>query len=396
MSERDITPSSKSKRVEFIDLLRGWAVLIMIETHVFNATLTAETVGGDIFQWIKFINGLVAPSFLFASGLAYAVTARRKLRDYVSAGPPLYANVRRLLFVVMIGYLLHIPKFNYKQIIYETTGQAWQMFFQADVLQCIGVSLLFIQGLLLVLKDERRLYYTLAVLAVLIAFVTPIMWGFDAWNSLPWVFAGYVNAKSFSGFPLFPWTAFLFGGAVFGYFYLRAKDAGVTSGAVYNEMRMMKQVVWIAPLIVVLSFLIEPIASSVYPVYDYWMFSPSFFLLRFGLVMLLCAGMFFYEKWKSVSAGSVVALVGRESLIVYSVHLLWIYGNFATFNFRKVVNHSFGYQEALIATVVLIALMIALALGWDKIRKMDPRVKKWIQWSVFVFLVLLFFFGPGE
>lgn len=396
MGEPAIVPFPKSKRVEFIDLLRGWAVLVMIETHVFNATLTAEAFGGDAFQWIKFINGLVAPSFLFASGLAYAVTTRRKLRDYLSLGPSLYSNVRRLLFVVMIGYLLHIPKFNFKQLLYESSEQGWQMFFQADVLQCIGVSLLCIQGLLLVLKDERRLYYTLAVLAVIIIFVTPIMWGMDAWHSLPFALAGYMNANSFSGFPLFPWAAFLFGGAVFGYFYLRAKDASAVPGSVYNETKMMEQVLLIAPLIIALSFLIEPLASSVYPVYDYWMFSPSFFFLRFGIVMLLCAGMFFYEKWKSVSPKSVVALVGRESLIVYSVHLLLIYGNFATFNFRRTVNHSFGYQEALTTTIVLVALMIALAFGWDKVRKMDPSVKKWIQWSVVVFLVLLFFFGPGQ
>ncbi len=386
----------KSKRVEFIDLLRGWAVIVMIETHVFNATLAKEVTDGDAFQWIKFINGLVAPSFLFASGLAYAVTTRRKLPDYLSLGPPLYTNVRRLLFVVMIGYLLHIPKFNFNQLLNETSGPDWQRFFQADVLQCIGVSLLFIQGLLLVLKDERRLYYTLGVLATAIIFISPVMWGIDAWQGLPWLFAGYVNANSFSGFPLFPWAAFLFGGAVFGYFYLRAKDVGTTSGAAYNETKMMGRVLWIAPAVIAFSFLIEPVASSLYPVYDYWTFSPSFFLLRFGIVMLLCAGMFYYEKWRAVSPKSIVALVGRESLIVYSIHLLLIYGNFATFNFQKTVNQSFGYGKALLTTVVLIGLMIALAFGWDQIRRMDPRVKKWIQWSVTVFLVLLFFFGPGQ
>ena len=33
-------PLQPRKRIEFIDLLRGWAVIVMIETHVFNATLT--------------------------------------------------------------------------------------------------------------------------------------------------------------------------------------------------------------------------------------------------------------------------------------------------------------------------------------------------------------------
>ncbi len=395
MNESQTTAPPPSRRLEFIDLLRGWAVIVMIETHVMNATLSGEAMESHAFQWIKFLNGLVAPAFLFASGLAYAVTTRRKISDYLSFSPALYKQIRRLLFVVMIGYVLHLPKFNFRQILYETNETSWQIFFQADVLQCIGVSLLCIQGLLLLLKDERRLYLTLSVLALVIIFITPIVWGIDFWNVLPMPVAGYMNAKRFPGFPLFPWAAFLLSGAVFGHFYLRAKDAAVTSSP-YNETGMMKRSVWVALIVIAVSIILESLESSMYPVYDYWMFSPSFVLLRLGLVLLLCAGMFFYEKWKSVSPKSVAALIGRESLIVYSVHLLLIYGNFATFNFQKTVNHSFGYREALTTTVALIALMVALAFAWDRIRKMDARVKKWIQWSVVIFLVLLFFLGPGQ
>jgi len=389
----------KSKRIDYIDLLRGWAVIVMIETHMMNATLSQQAMESEAFQWIKFINGLVAPSFLFASGLAYAVTTRRKINNYLSFGTQLYKQIRRLLFVVFIGYLLHLPKFNFHQILYETTERSWQIFFQADVLQCIGVSLLSMQVLLLLLKSERRMYYTLLTLAVIIASISPIVWGIDWWNYLPLPIAGYMNGihfPDFPGFPLFPWAAFLFAGAVFGYFYLEAKESGKKAGSKYNESNMMMRVLWIALAVMVFSWLIEPFAARTYPVYDYGLSSPSFFLLRLGIVMVLCAAMFFYEKRLTVSPKSLATLIGRESLIVYSVHLLLIHGNFATFNFRNKVNHTFGYAEGLIATALLIALMIALAFAWDKIRKMDPRVKQWIQWGVAAFLVLLFFFGPGQ
>ncbi|MDL1893413.1 DUF1624 domain-containing protein, partial [Sphingobacteriales bacterium CHB3] len=205
MSEHSFQASSvKSRRVEYIDLLRGWAVLVMIETHVMNATLTNEIFESDFFRWIKFANGLVAPSFLFASGLAYAVTTRRKLSDYLSFGPALYKQIRRLLFVVMIGYLLHIPKFNFRQIITETTELSWQIFFQADVLQCIGVSLLLIQLLLLLFRTERRLYVAVTGLAMLIPFVTPFIWGIDFREILPLPLAGYMNGIHFPQFPGFP------------------------------------------------------------------------------------------------------------------------------------------------------------------------------------------------
>jgi uncharacterized membrane protein len=386
------TSPQKSKRIEFIDLLRGWAVIVMIETHMMNATVTPEIRSSLMFGVLTFINGLVAPTFTFASGLAYAVTTRRKIHDYLSLGKPLLLNVRRLLFVVGIGYLLHVPKFNYDQILHETTWRSWEIFFQADVLQCIGVSLLILQGLLLLLRTERRLYLTLAVLTVIVAFTTPLVWGIDWRNFLPLPIAGYMNGihfPNFPGFPLFPWSGFIFAGAVCGYFYIEAK-------AKQGETGFFKRVVFGAPLLMLFAWAIEPAAAKAYPSYDYGLSSPSFFLLRLGIVMLLCCGMFFYERSRSVSPRSMVTLIGRESLIVYSVHLLLIYGNLATFNFRHSVNHTFGWMEGFFASLVLIGLMVALALGWDRIRKMNPRVKQSIQWGVFVFLVLLFFFGPGQ
>jgi len=36
-----------------------------------------------------------------------------------------------------------------------------------------------------------------------------------------------MHFTNFPGFPLFPWSAFLFAGAIFGYFYLQAKEMGL-------------------------------------------------------------------------------------------------------------------------------------------------------------------------
>jgi uncharacterized membrane protein len=385
-------PSLKSKRVEFIDLLRGGAVLVMIETHMMNATLDPGLRSSTVFAWITFINGLVAPSFLFASGLAYAVTTRRKINDYLSFGKPLFLNFRRLLFVIMIGYLLHIPKFNFQQILHETTEQSWEMFFQADVLQCIGVSLLIIQALLLLVRTERRLYTTLLVLTIAVAFLSPIVWGIDWRRYLPLPIAGYMNGMhfpTFPGFPLFPWSAFIFAGAVVGYHFIEAKQRN-------EEPAFFKKMIWVGCGVMIFSALIEPVAARVYPVYDYGRFSPSFFFLRLGIVMLLCTLLFFYEKKFSVSPRSLLTLAGRESLIVYAVHLFLLYGNFGKFNFTKTVNHTFGYGEVFLATFLLMGLMIGLAYVWDRVRRMDPRVKQSIQWAIAATFVLVFFFGPGE
>ena len=391
------SPVSKSKRLDYIDLLRGWAVIVMIETHVFNATLMDTIRSGDFFTYLKFINGLVAPSFLFASGLAYAITTRRKLNDYLSFGRPLVKQFGRLLFIMAVGYVLHLPKFNYTNLVRWTEEKYWRVFFQADVLQCIAASLMFMQILLLLLKSERRLYLALGGMTIAIVFATPVVWGIDFWPLLPRFLAGYTNGihfQNFPGFPIFPWSAFLFAGAIFGHYYLRARDSAPGAAPLQNEANMMSRSLRRAGAIIVLSFIIAPVAASLYPTYDYWKFSPSFFMLRLGLVILLCVAMFFYEKRKGVSPASVVTLVGRESLIVYATHLLLIYGDFGPFNFAKRVNHSFGYGEAIITTLALYALMYALAIFWSRTKKGAPRWKLALQYGTLAVMVGVFFFGP--
>lgn len=385
-----LAAQNSSRRIEYIDLLRGWALVVMIETHVMNATLTESATAGDLFRWITFVNGLVAPSFLFASGLAFAVTTRRKLNDYLSFGPLLFRRVRRLLFILAAGYLLHVPKFNFDQLLHETTREDWLTFFQVDILQCIAVSLLVLQVFLLLLRNERRLYYFLICITAGIVIISPFVWEVDFLPILSAPFAAYMNGLHSSLFPLFPWSAFLFAGAITGYFYLGAVQGRGTG------LRMMQRLISVALVVIILSYLADPVASRLYGTYAYWKASPAFFLLRLGLVMCLCAGMFFYEHYRQVSPRSAITLVGRESLIVYVLHLLLIYGTFGGFSVVEAVHHSFGYFDASIATVFVLVTMYLLALAWEYVKRFKPFWKRSAELGTAILLLVVFFFGPGQ
>ncbi|HEX9005757.1 MAG TPA: heparan-alpha-glucosaminide N-acetyltransferase domain-containing protein, partial [Bacteroidota bacterium] len=175
----------KPGRLQFIDVLRGWAVLVMIETHVLNGTLNPAYTGTLLFKVLNFVNGLVAPAFLFASGLAFAIASRRKLADYLAFRWPLIRQLARLALLFIIGYGLHIPKFDYHHLRYDAGEAAWHFFAQVDVLQCIAVSLLTLQLLLLVLRSERRMYLAAGVLLAGIVVTTPLIWAIDFWKILP-------------------------------------------------------------------------------------------------------------------------------------------------------------------------------------------------------------------
>jgi uncharacterized membrane protein len=383
-------PGSQRGRVESIDLLRGWAVIVMIETHLVNATITPEIVNTGLFQWLKFINGLVAPSFLFASGLAYAVTTKRKVNDYLAFGRPLFKQLGRILTILVIGYFLHIPHFSLGRLLRGVTNEEWLGFLQVDVLQCIAVSLLFMQLLLLAVRSERRMYTLLAVFTPVILVCTPIVWGMDFLGMLPAPLAAYLNGQHMSLFPIFPWSVFLFSGALTGYVFAIMRESPE------GTRKFMRALPLAGAGLILAGVLTNIPAASLYPVYDYWRFGPPFVLLRLGIVMLLLTGMFLYEGRFAVAKTSPVTLLGRESLLVYAFHLLLIYGNFGTYNFRNAVHHTYGYPEAALATGALLLLMFGSAFSWEKIKRESPRLKTAVIAGVMAGLVLVFLFGPGQ
>jgi uncharacterized membrane protein len=384
-----------SKRLAFIDLLRGWAVIVMIETHMINATIIPELRATGLFDVINFINGLVAPSFLFASGMAYAVTTRRKAASYLSLGTPLFQQLGRLLFVLLIGYGLHLPRFNLHKILYEVEPREWIVFFQSDVLQCIAVSLLMLQLLLLVLRNEQRLYRVAVTIALVVIAVTPVMWQYDFLTVLPAPVAAYLNGKHSSLFPLFPWSAFLFAGAVTGHLFAEGRAQAGESGAEVFAARATRHFFTSGFTLVAVTFPLMAIGMFAAD-YAYWPLSPSFAFLRIGIVLVVSGLMYWYEQKRGVAAASPITLVGRESLLVYSVHLLLIYGKFAGFNFRSWVNHAFGFVQIAIWTVGLIVLMYALAWGWEKIKQQGGVWRRGTQLAMLAILILIFVFGPGE
>jgi hypothetical protein len=247
---------------------------------------------------------------------------------------------------------------------------------------------------LLVLRSEQLLYRVVLVLTVGIVFFTPVMWGIDFWQFWPVPMASFMNGLHYSIFPLFPWAAFLTAGGLTGRYYLKAKD-GEVSGASGAVDAWMKRALIAAGALILVSFAFHPAAKLIYPVYDYWRFSPSFFMLRLGIVLIIMGGMFLAEKKGAVSPSSVITLMGRESLLVYASHLFLIYGRYSGTTFTETVKHSFGYPEAVAVTIGLLLLMLGLAFAWSRVKKGPPALKWVVEGAVLAGFVLFFFYGPN-
>ena len=214
------------EKVRYIsaDLLRGLVIIIMIKVHVFNAFLVPELRQTGWFSVLNFINGLVAPSFLFVSGFAFQVSSGSKPDEMRRLGKAFWKKIARIFQIIIIGYALHLPFYSLSKTINETTPQLLKGFFAVDVLQCIGSGLLFLFLTRLLIKSDKAYHYFLIVSLVVVTLISPVLWKIDFNQYVHPLVGNYFNRLHGSLFPIFPWLNFLLAGGIFAKYFVDARE----------------------------------------------------------------------------------------------------------------------------------------------------------------------------
>lgn len=365
----------------YLDLFRGWAMIIMVEVHVFNAFLKPEIKHETWFTALNFINGMIAPSFIFIAGFTFILSSRNNLEELRTYGDLFRKKLGRIGLIFFIGYLIHIPYFSMKNNFLYTDPVLLKSFYNVDVLQCIGSGILILFISRLLIKKERvfNIFITLFALGIVIG--APFVWNIDFNKFLPLSAACYFNEIHGSFFPVFPWLGFLFSGAVTATLVLKAKERG-------EEDKFMKRLAVVGIIfILVTSPLVAWLETfSWFEVKP----SPAFFIQRLSVIFVLLYIFRMYYKRKG-ERESFFLDMSRESLLVYWLHLQIIYR--ILFNGRSIdniVNKSFGVFEASAAALALIALMVIVAITWGNIKKNHPEWGRKIFTAVMIGGMLIF------
>ncbi len=370
-------------RFLFVDLLRGWAVILMIEGHVINGMLRPNLKETTVFGIIHFLNGTVAPAFLFMSGFTFAVASQRKWEEYLLLRKSFFRQVGRFLFVLLLAYALHLPYFSLRKTIQEATPQDVASFFQVDILHTIAISLLVLLLVLLFVRRERWLRYTALLLAAAVIFTTPVVWDFDFTNIFPLPIASYFNMKQRSVFPLFPWSGFVFAGTLASLLFLAALQKG-------EERKMIARIFWAGGAIAVFGLVSDSFWVRVYPTYDFWHTSPSFFMIRLGIVMMAVSGMWWYEK-RLNPRSSFMQVIGQESLFVYALHIIIVYGSGVRYgSLVQILGSSLSFAECAGVFFALAGVTCLIAYAWHYLKVNQRRVSRIVQYATVA--VILYFF----
>jgi uncharacterized membrane protein len=371
-------------RLVFIDLLRGWATIVMIEVHVFNAFLIPAFKETGWFGVLNYINGLVAPSFLFVAGFVFVIASQRKLEEFRTFGKAFWRQLGRIGLIWIIAYGLHLPFFSFSRTINETTETGWQQFYQADILHCIALGLLVVfLGRILIKKDVVYQWY-LILLGLAAVLIAPLTWDVEFVPAIPAVIAAYLNGQHFSQFPVFPWLGFLMFGAVTAIAYSRWR-------ASEKEMEFIRTVGIISGVLIVAGSLLIELPVRITGVSTAIRANPLFFASRLGIVLLLMLICWYYVE-KRRPERSFVLDVSRESLLVYTAHLLFIYGLF--WNEKSLAfwyGGTFGIGQCVMATLGLILLMVASAKIWGWLKQRSSPAARIVSYATGLIVLLVFF-----
>jgi hypothetical protein len=359
----DLMTRPKTPREVYIDAFRGVMALVMVQGHTFDSLLTPEARAEALYRAEVIFHGSTAPGFLFASGFV-AGLPRTPLSPRGSL-----RRARRLLFVLGVGYALHLPFFSLWKTM-QASPAAKAALFACDALQVIAVTQLFV--LVVQWIFGRRWTVVTGLLAIAVLAAGPWVWASQLAASLPPGLSAYLDPSGRSIFPLFPFASFVLAGTV----------AGAALGRQEVAVRRHRGRLWGAGLVGAGIFLSLALGHWV----DFWGVSPGYAVLRLGGLLLLLD----LVEGVARRGGRLVpplALLGHETLLVFVFHLYLLFGSVvgATAPLGALTGRQ-SFLMAAVVTTLMIPILLAVSWIWHRAKVAAPHVAS----MVLAFLTTLF------
>ena len=329
-------PPPGSSRLAYIDWLRGLACVVMFQTHCYDAWLGGNERKSSFFMWSQVGGTLPAPLFLFLAGISLALVTNKLRQKNLLPEQIARTTIRRGAEILALGFLFRLQEF-----VIAWGWAPWSDLLRVDVLNSIGVSLMMmgaVSWLVLALAARFRsatsrvntsLATAAAGVTMAISLLTPMLWTTWRPHWLPWPLESYLDGVHNFGlpqatlFPIFPWTGFAFAGLAVGFLlfsdWARERQATTFFAAGAGGVGLIYFSRWL-----------DARPKQTCAVYDYWHTSPQFFLLRVGLLLIILCAAYLWCRWGAGQWGfSPLIQLGQTSLLVYGVHLEFVYGRFS-------------------------------------------------------------------
>lgn len=357
---------AKKERLIFIDLMRAFAVLQMVQGHTINSLLSPEyrTIESGFYYIWHTIRGFTAPIFMFTSGLAFTYLLR-SVNIPFNQNPRVVKGLKRVGLLLFLGYILRFPLGQ----IFDLSGISyaqWLTFYTVDALHIIGMGLLFVIGLSYIsekFKISDNVSFTVAALFFFL--LAPSVLTSNTFDTLPPILRGFFTDRYGSLFPLFPWAGYVMAGAILGSFIANNKEFVKTRVFSYN-------LVFYGSLFVSLSAIISQLSIHGLIEDKYWVEIIKLVLLRTGVVIALYGFATIIEK-KMSHCPKIVRMLGGNTLFIYVAHLMVLYGFVFFPGFDSIAGSQLNSTAALSSAVAMILLMIGMVKANSKLKYVFKR-----------------------
>jgi uncharacterized membrane protein len=349
----------KKHRIIFIDLMRAFAVFQMVQGHTIDTLLSDNFRSPDNFIYATwhFMRGITAPIFMFTAGIVFTYLFRLVQKPF-NENPRVKKGIKRGLLLIFLGYLIRYPTWTVFDFSY-VSEYSMRIFLAVDVLQLIGFGLLTLITLLY-LSEKFNLsdYITISLAALIIFLVSPMFFKIDWVNYLPQAIAGYFYTGTGSLFPFFPWAGYVIAGGVLGAYLAKHP-------MVFKSSKFSFTLLTTGFILIVLSMLINYLSALKGNEVVVNSATTSLICFRMGFVLVLNA-IVSYISLKISSLPKIIILIGRNTLMIYVVHLLILYGSAWNPGLYGWIGKTFNGLQAIISAVVMLSLMILMVLLFNK------------------------------
>jgi uncharacterized membrane protein len=381
--------------------MRGLACVLMFQTHCYDAWLGGDARETNFLKGSQVLGTLPAPLFLFLAGISFALVTDKLIRKNLRPAEITRAMARRGAEIFAFGLLFRLQEF-----LIAWGWAPWSDLLRVDVLNIIGLSMILMAltcGVTLTIFGKTRELnqgalsgvpqaakngsgfsrWRSALVAVaigtasLIALLTPPLYTTWRLSWLPWPLESYINGCHNLGsprpwlFPLFPWAAFAFAGLAAGFILFSDQVRNHTAGALALFAAT-------GAVAILAARQLDHSSFHLYSTYDYWHTSPNFLMMRIGLLLVIAFLSYAWCRWGLATRGfSPLIQLGQTSLLVYWVHIEFVYGRFSLLPKRAetIPGASRGLLE--IFLFMLILSLLRTKIDWKRIdwKRMTWRVQ---------------------
>jgi uncharacterized membrane protein len=306
---------SKTARLFFIDAMRAWAILMMLQGHFVDGLLENSFRDPDsiIFTIWSYFRGITAPVFFTVSGFIFTYLLIR-VPEKGFNNPRIKKGIKRGIQLLFIGYLLRLNLFGLLK------GELYSTFFLVDVLHIIGLSILGIIGLYLFTSKQKNYVFPalLLIISCLLFSFEPIYskWTFQI---LPDALANYFTRTNGSVFTIIPWFGYTAIGGFFSYLFTYYK----------NSQSLYPKAISIAALAgILLIFYSSDLFLAVSSITGIDLFDAiavnNYLFIRLGDVLIVFA---VFMLLRQFITSRTVLKIGQNTLSIYVIHFVILYGS---------------------------------------------------------------------